>query len=108
MNRASTLMHRHCRFVLSLTLSACLMAATGAEAREHFQVLTRSYNNQRTAANVAEKKLKPSNINSSHFGKLFMLPVDDQIYAGLLYAAAVPIAGKKHNVLYVATVNNTV
>ena len=37
-----------------------------------------------------------------------MLPVDDEIYAGLLYAADVPIAGNKHNVLYVATVNNTV
>ncbi len=79
-----------------------------AEAGEHFQVLTRAYDNQRTAANVSEKKLKPGKVNSAHFGKLFMLPVDDQIYGGLLYAADLHIGGRKHNVLFVTTVNNSV
>jgi len=79
-----------------------------AQAADRAEVLTRGYNNQRTAATLAEKKLTPSNVNASQFGKLFMLPVDDQIYAGLLYASDVPIAGHKHNVLLVATVNNSV
>ena len=92
------------RFILILLL----LAASTAEARSHVQVLTRSYNNQRTAANLSEKVLKPAKIRSGNFGKLFMLPVDDQIYAGLLYAADVPVSGHKHNVLYVATVNNSV
>jgi FKBP-type peptidyl-prolyl cis-trans isomerase/outer membrane protein assembly factor BamB len=91
-----------------LTVAAYLLASFPAQARTHVQVLTRAYDNQRTAANLSEKTLKPSNVNTRHFGKLFMLPVDDQIYAGLLYAAGVRIAGGKHNVLYVATVNNSV
>src|SRR5438105_7742842 len=99
---------RHAGLIVSCALAAVLMAGSSAEAREHIQVLTRNYNNQRTGANVSETILKPSNVNSSQFGKLFMLPVDDQIYAGLLYAAEVPIAGRKHNVVYAATVNNSV
>ena len=108
MNRFTTLRQCRCKWLLSGILATCLFASLDARGGEHFQVLTRSYNNQRTAANLSETKLKPSNINASHFGKLFMLPVDDQIYAGLLYARGLQIAGKKHNVVFVATVNNTV
>lgn len=71
-------------------------------------VLTRNYNNQRTGADLSETVLNASNVNPSTFGKLFMLPVDDQVYAGLLYVSRLAIAGGTHNVLYVATVNNTV
>src|SRR5690242_15875937 len=85
-----------------------LLAGCSARRPSHFQVLTRNYDNQRTGSNISEKVLKPSNVNSAKFGKLFMLPVDDQIYAGLLYAADLPVGGRKHNVLYAATVNNTV
>ena len=83
-----------------------LAAATSTPA--HFQVLTRSYGNQRTGANLSETVLTAASVKSGKFGKLFMLPVDDEIYAGALYAANVPIDGAKHNVLYVATVNNSV
>ena len=100
--------HRIFRNILCLVFTATIFAGTDVCARERFQVLTRAYNNQRTAANLLEKELKPSNVNTTHFGKLFMLPVDDQVYAGLLYAADVPISGHKHNVLFVETVNNSV
>ncbi|HWY69479.1 MAG TPA: discoidin domain-containing protein [Terriglobales bacterium] len=93
--------------IVVVAFSLCIFPSN-AHAADRAQVLTRGYNNQRTAANLAEKELKPANVNVAHFGKLFMLPVDDQIYAGLLYAADVPIAGHKHNVLLVATVNNSV
>jgi FKBP-type peptidyl-prolyl cis-trans isomerase/outer membrane protein assembly factor BamB len=96
------------RLITLLTFAAYLMANFPAQARTHVQVLTRAYDNQRTGTNLSEKTLKPSNVSSRHFGKLFMLPVDDQIYAGLLYAGRVRIAGRRHNVLYVATVNNSV
>ena len=96
-----------------LRRALAVLAFAGAMAQQlhasrHFQVLTRAYDNQRTAANLSEKRLKPANINSAHFGKLFMLPVDDQIYGGLLYAADLHIGGHKHNVLFVTTVNNSV
>src|SRR5690242_12542542 len=99
--------HRLRRIVSTILLLA-FFSTHNAHGRERFQVLTRAYNNQRTAANGAEKKLKPSTVNASQFGKLFMLPVDDQIYAGLLYASDVEVAGRKHNAIYVETVNNSV
>src|SRR5439155_21760315 len=77
-------------------------------ALSSFNVLTRNYNNQRTGANLSETVLTTSNVNSGSFGKLFRLSVDDQVVAGVLYASGVSIAGGTHNVVYVATVNNTV
>ncbi|HEX7958299.1 MAG TPA: hypothetical protein VF493_00175, partial [Terriglobales bacterium] len=105
MNRSSSL---YLRTIFTYAAVACLLAGCSARRPSHFQVLTRNYDNQRTGSNVSEKVLKPSNVNSAKFGKLFMLPVDDQIYAGLLYASDVTVAGRKHNVLYAATVNNSV
>ena len=94
--------------LVSTILFLAFFSTSNAHGRERFQILTRAYNNQRTAANLAEKKLKPSTVNASQFGKLFMLPVDDQVYAGLLYASDVEVAGRKHNAIYVETVNNSV
>ena len=71
-------------------------------------VLTRNYDNQRTGANLSETILNSSNVNPAQFGKLFMLPVDDQVFAGILYVSNLSIAGGMHNVIFVATVNNTV
>src|SRR3984957_18408810 len=71
-------------------------------------VLTRNYNNQRTGANLSETALNVSNVNSSQFGKLFTLPVDDQVYAAILYVSGLQIAGGTHNVIYAATANNSV
>jgi len=73
-----------------------------------FNILTRNIDLGRTGANLNETVLKTSNVNSSTFGKVFELPVDDQVYAGLLYASNVTIDGANHNVVYVATVNNSV
>jgi hypothetical protein len=73
-----------------------------------FNVLTRNYDNQRTGANLSERTLLPSNVSPSTFGRVFQLSVDDQIYAQLLYASAVSIGGATRNVVYAATVNNSV
>ena len=74
MDRRPRLVNGVCKFVVA-SASLIWVMATGAHAASRAQVLTRGYNNQRTAANLSEKKLKPSNVNSSQFGKLFMLPV---------------------------------
>jgi hypothetical protein len=94
------------RSVQTLVLLAAVTVT--ARAQGTFNVLTRSYNNQRTGANLSEVLLNTANVNSNQFGKLFMLPVDDQIFAQILYVSAVPISGANHNVIYVATANNTV
>jgi hypothetical protein len=70
-------------------------------------VLTRNYNNQRTGANLLETTLNVNNVNAGGFGKLFQLPVDDEVYATILYASGVVVGGVTRNVIYVATVNNT-
>lgn len=73
-----------------------------------FNVLTRAYDNRRTGVNPSETVLTPSNVNADRFGKLFELKVDDELYASLLYASSVTIGGAPRNVIYAATVANTV
>src|SRR5215472_6698052 len=72
-------------------------------------VLTHHYDNQRTGTIVSETMLTTSNVNPSAFGKLFSDPVDAQVYAEPLYVANVTIPNKgTHNVLYIATENDSV
>jgi hypothetical protein len=75
---------------------------------QHISVLTQHNNNTRAGWNNQETKLTTSNVNSQQFGKLFTLDVDDQVYAQPLIAGNVIIANNKHNVAYLATVNNSV
>jgi len=103
---------RRCR--VAALLPALLLAPLGValcqepEALTGFAVTTRNYDNQRTGANTAEKTLNAGNVKFSSFGKLFQVSVDDQVYAGILYASGLSIAGGSHNVFFVETVNNTV
>src|SRR5262245_28214130 len=103
-----------CWWVVALLVCCVGTACTPDRAQEQEEeeavtnVFTRNYNNQRTGANLSETVLNVANVNASQFGKLFQLQVDDQIYAGLLYVSGVSIGGTTRNVLYVATVNNTV
>jgi hypothetical protein len=71
-------------------------------------VLTSNYNNSRTGLNSGEKILTPLNVNSTQFGKLFSLAVDGQLYAQPLYLENVSINGAAHNVVIVATENDSV
>jgi hypothetical protein len=81
---------------------------TASEALSGFSVTQRAYNAQRTGANVSETALNTTNVNLATFAKLFTITVDDQVYAQPLYASGLSIAGGTHNVVFVATVNNTV
>jgi Bacterial Ig-like domain (group 2) len=63
----------------------------------------------RSGQNLSEFVLTPQNVNASQFGKLFSYPVDGIIYAQPLYAANLSIPGQGyHNVIYLATTNDTV
>jgi hypothetical protein len=73
------------------------------------QVTTSQYDNARTGANPVEKTLTPQNVNAKQFGKLFNFHVDGDVYAQPLYVPDVEIPGQgKHNVLYIATENDSV
>jgi hypothetical protein len=91
-------------------LAAYSLASTGNAAL----VLTHHNDNYRTGANLNETILKPSNVSSKTFRKLFSRDVDGQIYAQPLYAENVlitkvgPQFNTVHNIVIVATMHNTV
>jgi len=62
---------------------------------------------KRTGWNGNETILNQSNISNGNFGLVFARNVDDQIYAQPLVVSNVSIGGSKHNIVIVATVNNT-
>jgi len=74
----------------------------------NISVLMQHNDNYRSGLNNHEIKLTTSNVNSKQFGKLFSLPVDDQIYAQPLVVSNVNISNNYRNVVYISTVNNTV
>jgi hypothetical protein len=71
-------------------------------------VATWHYDNERSGLNPNETTLNPANVNASNFGKLFSYLVDGYIYAQPLYASNLKIGGASHNVVFVATENDSV
>ncbi len=72
-------------------------------------VLTYHNDNMRTGRNSSETTLTLKNVNSGTFGKLFVIPTDGLVDAQPLYTPNVSIPGNgTHNVLLVATENDTV
>ena len=85
-----------------------LLALGGTVTQAQVNVLTQHNNNSRTGTNLKETILKPSNVNKEVFGKLFTRAVDGEVYAQPLIVSGVTIPGKGvRNVVYVATMNNT-
>src|SRR5260370_1423655 len=93
---------------LSRGIIFCALALAPRAAAQ-VNVLTANYNNARTNANLNERVLNSVNVSPAQFGKLFTLPVDGFIAAQPLYVQNVAIPGKgTHNVVYVATMHNSV
>lgn len=91
-------------------LNACAdhMTAPGTPDPLAVSVLTQHNDNNRSGWNDKETVLTTSNVNASSFGAVFTLTVDDQVHAQPLVVANVQIDNGYHNVVYVATGNNTV
>jgi autotransporter-associated beta strand protein len=71
-------------------------------------VTTARYDLARDGANTSETILTPSDVSSGSFGKIASMTVDAQVYAQPLLVNGVTVSGQTHNVLYVATENDTV
>ncbi len=91
-----------------ISLAALVCAATVLSQTNNPAVTTGQYNTTRTSANDNEVYLNPTNVNKSQFGKLFSWSVDGWVFAQPLYMPGVVINGATKNVVYVATMNNTV
>jgi hypothetical protein len=94
------------RFTQSALLFSSLLLPFSASAQ--VDVLTQHNDNGRRGANLKEIVLAPATVNGEHFGRLFKLIVDDQVYTQPLLATNVKIGGGWHDIVYVTTVNNSV
>jgi hypothetical protein len=92
--------------VTALILS---VLAPVAMAQGYAGTFTQHNDLSRTGQNLNETTLTTTNVRSTTFGKLFSLPVDNQVYAQPLYVPSVAIPGQgTHNVLYVVTEGDSV
>ena len=87
-----------------------LIASVVSPMQAQVNVTERSYNQNRTGVNEAETILTPANVSAStnQFHRRFVMKVDGKIEGSPLLLSGVTIAGGVHNVIYVATMHNTV
>ena len=95
---------------VSATADTAVTAQTGLTVINSSQgsVLTYHNDSARSGAFTQETSLMPSVVNSSQFGKLRSYSVDGQIYAQPLFVPQLEVNGATHNVVFVATENDTV
>ena len=95
--------------LLLLLLATCTETPTNNRPTnpQSVAVLTQHNDNTRSGWNDKETALTTSNVNVQQFGAVFTLRVDDQVYAQPLVVGHVSVSGGDRNVVYIATVNNT-
>jgi PQQ enzyme repeat len=111
------------RLALLVTLAACggggggsssSSAPTGSSAptssmpSSGTDVVTYKNDVMRSGQNLTESVLTTTNVTSSTFGLLRNLQVDGKVDAQPLYLSKLTVAGASHNVVFVATENNSV
>ncbi len=93
-----------------MVLAGLGLATLGAAGQT--AITTYHYDNHRTGWNQSETVLTPANVNSTSFGLLRTVALDDQVDAQPLVVPGVTItAGNEqgtHDVVYVATENDSV
>ncbi len=100
-------------FIRTTTACAALiLAAAVSQSWGQVSATTYHYDNYRTGWNSQESVLTPANVNTSSFGSLIKVQLDDQVDAQPLVVPNVTITAGKypgvHDVVYVATEGNTV
>ena len=96
--------------ILPILLAALVLRyETVAYAAPAFKgVLTWHNDNDRTGKNPSETTLTLKNVNSTTFGKLFVLSTDGLVDAEPLYVPNLSVKGGTHNVVFVASEHGTV
>lgn len=83
-------------------LMVTMPSASGAN------VTTWHFDAQRSGLNSGEQVLSPANVTSQTFGKLFSYLVDGYVYGEPLLVSGLSVNGATHNVVFVATENDSV
>lgn len=94
------------RTAAAACLAALLCLSAGGAALAQFNVTTYHYDNLRTGWNPNETTLTQGSFSS--FGLLQTVSLDDQVDAQPLLVNNETINGSQHNLVYVATENNSV
>ena len=89
-------------------LAAIALATSTLTAGTPVAVTTYHNDNQRTGWNSNETILTPASVASGNFARLFSHNLDGQAYAQPLYVPNVTVNGAVHNVVFVATENDSV
>jgi outer membrane protein assembly factor BamB len=86
------------------------LAALALDAEEPGTAKVLTYHNDlaRTGQNLEERTLTHANVNVQQFGKVGFLNTDGLVDAEPLYVSNLTIAGRTHNVVFVATEHNSV
>jgi hypothetical protein len=88
------------------TATATLTVTVAASAAVN--ITTWHVDTNRSGLNDQETILTPGNVTAETFGKLFSCPVDGYVYGAPLILSNQTVNGAAHNVLYVATENDSV
>jgi hypothetical protein len=103
-------------FVLGLAFSAVGCGSSGSSdpppppppPAPGPSVTTWQFDNARSGLNAQETALTPQTVTPQTFGKLFSYPVDGYVYAQPLLVSGLTINGATHDVVFVATENDSV
>jgi hypothetical protein len=90
----------------SATSDAALLTVVATPAGT--DVVTYKNDLARSGQNLTESLLTPASVNATDFGKLRFLDTDGKVDAQPLYLSGLPIQGAVHDVLFVATENDSV
>jgi hypothetical protein len=94
---------------LALAVFCAPAASIFAQTPTPVTVPTWRYDLTHSGENTRETALTTANVNVNSFGKLFVLTVDDTVYAQPLYVPGLTMSdGQVHNVLFVATENDSI
>lgn len=98
-----------CRLLINLFVITLMAFLAVDSVSALSNVVTYHYDISRSGLNANEVTLTPANVNSGQFGKLFSHTVDGPVYPQPLYVENLIIPDQGiHNVVFVATDNDTV
>ncbi len=95
------------KFTASLLIAISILLGVQPGSAQT-NVLMQHNNLKRTGWNANETQLTQANVSGGNFGLIFSRQLDDQVYAQPLIISNLSIGGGTHNVVIVATVNNSV